>query len=191
MKELEQKVLISPQEFARCRETLQRHTRTAGDRYVQVNYYFDTPDFSLSTAHCMLRVRRKKNTLYLQFKTKRIRKDSLFLCDESEAELNEFPKTVNPSRYFPEAPDTECFLLGDLVTDRTDFVFPGGVVSLDENVYLGRTDYEVEIEGDPDAIERISAFLNPKGSSDQGNGKFSRFLHTYQAYVSGGEGEKV
>ncbi len=187
MQELEQKVLISPQEFARCRDVLRRHTQSDGDRYVQVNYYFDTPDFALSAARCMLRVRRKKNVLYLQFKSKRIRNDALFLCDEWEAELTEFPKTVNPSRYFPQAPDVECSLLGDLITDRTDFEFPGGVVSLDENVYLGKTDYEVEIEGEADAIDRISAFLNPAGEPDQGSGKFSRFLRTYRQYYREGE----
>ena len=191
MQELEQKVLVSLQEFLRCRENLQHHTGTVGDRYVQVNYYFDTPDFALASQHCMLRVRRKKNALYLQFKTKRTRNGSLFLCEESEAELSEFPKTVNPSHYFSQAPDVECSLLGDLVTDRTDFTFPGGVVSLDENVYLGHTDYEIEIEGDQDAIERIAAFLNPVGESDQGVGKFSRFLRAYKRYLSPHEGASV
>ncbi len=182
MEELELKVLTDPEEFSRCLTALQRHTGTAGDGYVQVNYYFDTPDFSLAAAHAMLRVRRKKNTLYLQYKNKRKRIGEMLLCQESEAELSDFPSKVNPSRYFQNAPDQVCGFVGELVTYRRDFTFPGAVVSLDENIYLGKTDYEIEIEGDAQAIQRVAAFLNPEGESKKGNGKFSRFMKAYKEY---------
>ncbi len=183
--ELEMKILTDAGEFARCLALLQTHTSTVGDRYVQVNYYFDTPDFALASAHSMLRVRQKKNSLYLQYKNKRKRIGSMLLCDEKEAELTAFPRRVNPSSYFSDAPDLECSLIGDLITDRTDFSFPGAVVSLDENIYLDKRDFEIEIEGDADAIERIAAFLNPVGESKKGNGKFSRFLAEYKKYCQG------
>ncbi len=184
-RELEMKILTDAGEFARCLALLQAHTSTPGDRYVQVNYYFDTSDFALASAHSMLRVRQKKNALYLQYKNKRKRMGTMLLCEENEAELTEFPRSVNPSAYFPDTPDAECVLLGDLVTDRTDFTFPGAVVSLDENIYLGKRDFEIEIEGDADAIEAIAAFLNPVGESKKGNGKFSRFLAEYKKYGQG------
>lgn len=184
--ELEMKILTDASEFARCLTLLQDHTAAAGDRYVQVNSYFDTPDFALASVHAMLRVRRKKNSLYLQYKNKRKRINSMLLCEESEQKLTDFPRTVNPAWYFPGAPDVECSFLGDLVTCRTDFVFPGAVVSLDESIYLGKNDYEIEIEGDADAIERIAAFLNAAGESKQGNGKFSRFLKAYKDYYGRG-----
>ena len=180
--ELEMKILTSDEEFSRCRSVLQRHTEASGESYVQVNYYFDTPDSALASAHSMLRVRRKKDSLYLQFKNKRKRQGALFLCDEWEAELTAFPQKVNPSRYFPDAPDQECFLLGDLVTLRTDFVFPQAVVSLDENIYFGVRDLEIEIEGTEEGIATVAAFLNPEGESQKGNGKFSRFMKEYQRY---------
>lgn len=187
--EAELKVMLSPEEFSRCLSLLRTHTGTAGDSYVQVNYYFDTPDFALSQAHSMLRVRRKKNTLYLQYKNKRVREGDLFVCDELEALLDEFPNKVNPHAFFPEAPALDCGFLGDLVTHRTDFFFPGAVVSLDENIYFGHTDYELEIEGERDGIETVAAFLNPAGSSQSGNGKFSRFLRCYRAYYAKEKGE--
>ncbi len=180
--ELEMKILTDAAEFFRCLATLRQHTGTSGESYVQVNYYFDTPDFALASVHSMLRVRRKKDSLYLQFKNRRKRQGALFLCDESERELDSFPRRVNPSRFFSKAPDKECRLLGDLVTYRTDFVFPGAVVSLDENIYFGIRDFEIEIEGTEDAIEGIAAFLNPVGESQKGNGKFSRFIKEYQRY---------
>ncbi len=190
--ELEMKILTDAAEFARCLALLQTHTSTPGDRYVQVNSYFDTPDFALASSHAMLRVRRKKNSLYLQYKSKRKRINSMLLCEESEQELTEFPRTVNPSLYFPAAPDVECSFLGDLVTCRTDFAFPGAVVSLDESIYFGKSDYEIEIEGEADAIERIAAFLNVAGESKKGNGKFSRFIKAYQSYYQiDVEGESV
>ncbi len=192
-RELEMKVLTDAAEFARCLALLQERTGTAGDRYVQVNYYFDTPDFALAASHAMLRVRRKKNSLYLQYKNKRKRMGSMLLCDESEAELTQFPRTVNPARYFDGAPDAVCSLLGDLVTCRTDFEFPGAVVSLDESIYLGKSDYEIEIEGDAEAIAAIAAFLKPAGESKKGNGKFSRFINEYKHYYGSDDlkGESV
>lgn len=179
--ELELKILTEPAEFARCLALLQAHTGQTGDRYVQVNYYFDTPDLALSSTQQMLRVRSKKNRLWLQFKQKRQHTaDRMMLCDEYEAPLDAFPRRVDPSAYFPEAPSQDCALLGELVTLRTDFVLPGAVVSLDENVYWGKTDYELEIEGERDAIEAIAAFLAPKGEIRSGNGKYSRFIQEYQ-----------
>lgn len=182
--ELEMKILTSYEEFDRCRAFLQQHTGHRGDRYVQVNYYFDTPDLRLASARTMLRVRRKKNALLLQYKNKRERKGDLLLCDEWEAPLPCFPSSVDPSEYFPEAPHENCVLLGNLVTDRTDFVFDGAVVSLDESIYFGKSDYEIEIEGDRSAIERLSRLFSPKGESGKGLGKFSRFLKEYQQYTT-------
>ena len=179
--ELELKILTDENGFRECLSLLREDTAGAEDRYVQVNYYFDTPDLALSRAHSMLRVRRKKNRLYLQYKNKRRRVDDALLCDEMEAFLTEFPRSVNPSRYFEGAPDLECRLLGDLVTHRTDFEFPGAIVSLDENIYLGKTDFEIEIEGEREAIAAVAARL-PLTGDKTGDGKFSRFVKAYQNY---------
>lgn len=189
-KELEMKVVVDGEEFSRCLDLLRAHTGTRGDDYVQVNYYFDTPDFVMSAAHSMLRVRQKKGALYLQYKNKRERKGSMLLCDEEEAPLSQFPSSVNPARYFNGAPDGECGLLGNLITHRTDFCFPNAVVSLDRNLYFGKTDYEIEIEGEADAIEGIAAFLSPQGESKGGNGKFSRFLTEYRKIYCA-EGDQI
>lgn len=187
--ETEWKVLVDSEEFCRCRAALRAQTAAEGDAYVQVNYYFDTPAFALAKSHAMLRVRRKKNALYLQFKTKRTQEGAIFSCQEWEAKLENFPKTVNPHTYFPQAPDLECALLGDLVTFRTDFDLLGTVVSLDENVYFGTTDYEVEIEGEESAIRAAAQILQPTGKSEKGNGKFSRFLRQYRTYYTENKGE--
>lgn len=188
--ELEMKILTSYEEFTRCRAFLQQHTGTSGDRYVQVNYYFDTPDLRLAAARTMLRVRRKKNELLLQYKNKRERTGDLLLCDELEATLSSFPTSVDPSEFFAQAPHEKCVLLGNLVTDRTDFVFDGAVISLDESIYFGKSDYEIEIEGSLPAIETLARLLAPQGTSGKGMGKFSRFLKEYQQYTAhSSEGE--
>ena len=181
-KELEFKVLTTAEEFHRCRALLQARTGGQGDGYVQVNYYFDTPDFAMADGHSMLRVRSKKNSLRLQYKNKRKRLGSMLLCEEREAKLKKLPKTVNPSDYFEDAPAVSCALLGNLVTHRTDFVFPNAVVSLDESQYFGKTDYEIEIEGEEEAITLLAEWLAPQGESKKGNGKFSRFLKAYKKY---------
>ncbi len=186
--ESEMKLLTEESEFVRCRNILQGYTHTQGDAYVQVNYYFDTPDRSLAASHRMLRVRRKKNALYVQYKTKRTQSpDGIFSCREEEAPLSEFPVLLNPSHYFPAAPCEECLLLGDLVTYRRDFVLPGVVVSLDENTYFGKTDFEIEIEGEISSIRSVAALLSVQGKPDSGNGKFSRFIKAYEQYHLRGE----
>ncbi len=189
-RELEWKVLTDYDEFSRIYTLLCRHTGTSGKGYVQVNYYFDTPAFSLAAAHAMLRVRQVENRLLLQYKNKRKRMGSMLLCDESEEEVAALPSTVNPARHFEGAEDVTCRLVGNMVTHRTDFVFPGAVVSLDESFYLGKSDYEIEIEGEEGAIETLAAFLNPRGESKTGNGKFSRFVGQYLEYY-GLKGERV
>lgn len=180
--ELEMKILVDAVEFSRCLSCMRRHTQTPGDTYVQVNYYFDTKDLSLASAHAMLRVRRKRDALFLQYKSKREQTGALFLCEEKEQKIPEFPRKVDPSLFFKEAPSEECFLLGDLVTFRTDFIFPQAVVSFDESFYWGKVDLEIEIEGTREAIESLAAFLSPKGEVQKGNGKFSRFLEEYKNY---------
>ena len=178
--ELEMKILTDPEEFLRCLKKMEERTGGAGDCYEQINSYFDSADASLYRAHAMLRVRRKKERLYLQYKNKRSRQGSLLICDELEAVLESFPKAVNPSHYFPSAPDLECVYLGDLQTRRTDFSVEGAVVSFDENSYLGKTDYEIEIEGEPVSIEAVANLLFPKGES-KGDGKFARFMKELEA----------
>ncbi len=189
-RELEMKVLTDYDEFSRVYTLLCRHTGTAGKGYVQVNYYFDTPAFSLATAHAMMRVRQVENRLLLQYKNKRKRVGSMLLCDEFEEELPSLPRKINPAAHFEGAEDVECGFVGNMVTHRTDFVFPGAVVSLDESFYLGKSDYEIEIEGEEGAIETLAAFLNPQGESKTGNGKFSRFVGRYLEYY-GFKGERL
>ena len=179
--ELERKVRVTRKEFDRCAQLLRRHYGVDGKSYVQVNYYFDTPTFALAAAHCMLRVRRKRDSLYLQFKNKRTRDGDLMLCDEVEKKISSLPRSVDPSEFFPGAPKGVCFLLGDLVTSRTDYVLPGVVVSFDENFYLGKTDFEIEIEGERDAIDAVTTVLRPEAAKKP-RGKFSRFLKAYLRY---------
>lgn len=178
------KVMISAEELERCRNVLANEFGIDGAGYVQVNYYFDTEDFAVASSHGMLRVRKKARSMKLQYKDKRKRIGVMLLCQEEEAPLTELPHSVNPARYFPGAPDRDCMLLGDCVTYRTDFMLPGAVVSLDENYYLGQTDFELEIEGEEAAIRRIAQQLAPNGEHKKGNGKFSRFLRAYRKYYA-------
>ena len=180
--ELERKFLVSPEEFDRCLAHMA--TRSSGEPpYVQVNYYFDTPDHALYRVHAMLRVRRKEDRLLLQYKHARTVTDSLFCCNEEEAPLSEFPNVVNPKDFFPEAPDCSCLLQGDLVTLRRDFCFPSAVVSFDENIYFGHRDFEIEIEGESAAIEELTAFLSPRPLGES-KGKRSRFLKRLHEIVN-------
>ena len=61
----------------------------------------------------------------------------------------------------------------------------------DINMYLGMSDFEIEIEGEEEAINAVAPFLAPKGESKKGNGKFSRFVKAYRAYYTDRKGEET
>lgn len=177
--ELELKYKVDRKEFLRCLENAEELFGGCGNGYVQVNYYFDSADFALSRAGSMLRVRQKNGSLKIQYKNKRRRVGDALLCDESEVETDVLPNHVDPSAVFGVLPAADCRLLGSLVTHRTDFAVNGAVISFDENFYLGKTDWEIEIEGDSEVISALAQRLSPRGAKTDGDGKYSRFLSAY------------
>jgi len=183
MIEQEFKAMLSQTQFEPIKAKL-RETGEAKET-IQINYYYDTQDLLLYKRDNTLRVRQKNGKLQLQHKYDRSEAGSFRICKEYEQPMSSLPKTIDaqafPNDYGPNQP---FLCIGNLVTVRTDFDICGALVSLDENFYLGRTDYELEIEADDG--QSLESILEIIGLELQFNhtGKYKRFINAYKTWGS-------
>jgi len=105
----------------------------------QINYYYDTPDFSLLNSGETLRARQIENVLKLQYKYNKTRIDNIRISDEYSEKINELSKIITVN-------GIETYNIGFMVTERHNFNLENCIVSLDKNYYLGIVDYEIEVE---------------------------------------------
>lgn len=180
MTESEFKVMLTEEQYARIRSMYE------WDRELeQTNYYYDTADIRLISAHITCRVRRIDGTHYLQMK---LPTGVAYSRTELEQELGgELPEALgadmlNALSGRSDMPDVK--LLGGLTTFRSVKRLDGAEIDLDKSTYFGRTDYELEIEFTDEATARIllaeitqAVGLRPSG--DVCLGKVHRFLREY------------
>lgn len=133
MLEFEKKVLLSPQEY-----DIILKIKQLSPVQVQINYYFDTDDFSMDKRGITCRIRERNG----KFKTT-IKNHNLKYLDcgleEDIIEKAEFDPAPFKSRGLKYQ--------GQLLTERRILLKDDYCeVVLDRNDYLGYTDYELEIE---------------------------------------------
>lgn len=134
MKEYEMKLLLTQEEY----DCLYRHYMFGARRGCQINYYYDTPSFMLYRLGISYRVREREGrferTVKLPHRYHR----------ECREELS-MPVTCAPLTAQWE--DLALRQRGCLITDRTEMRLPDGAsVCLDANCYLGKIDFELEVE---------------------------------------------
>lgn len=190
MTENELKILLNENEYTKLLNACIQDK----EPFVQINYYYDTKDFSMNEKGITFRI-REKNGIY----EATVKHHFLFSGFQS-----------NESRiYFGEKYDDSCFiqkglqLLGGMTTKRTIFASCGGIEAvLDENEYLGLKDHELEIEyvfGKEDEafslLLDIGRYLYGTAYSDVGSlckrayesvSKSSRFISRYRSLNSDG-----
>lgn len=144
----------------------------------QTNYYYDTADFVLNRTGRTLRVRQAGGRLLLQHKLRRIADGGVVCSEEEQRPAKDIPREMDGAPYGV----SQLQLLGSLRTKRLRFrPLPGVRVDLDQNVYLGRTDYEIEIEFEGEAPAGLLALCPARlPLPGQGLGKYSRFLAQYR-----------
>lgn len=179
-KEIEYKALISKEEYEHLLSEISNHFSYRN--YVQTNYYYDTEKLSLYHRHETLRIRKKDESLQLEYKFNKKYVKQARICEEKCYPIKSIPKRLSKEDIGRcGLPDLNYNLLGSLVTNRSDFVLPEGVLFLDQNEYLGYVDYEVELEFTSlslqvnnqylDLIHFIRKPLTP--------GKYSRFINRH------------
>jgi uncharacterized protein YjbK len=138
---------------------------------VQINFYYDTPDFKYRTSGVTVRIRQKESGKWLQTKQKNYYGENK--NRETSQEVDSIPKQL-------EFDGDVLYLMGELITDRTRYVLKSGIhVDLDINFYCGITDYELEIElpesgADGNAMSEIEQLVSGMARSECG--KITRFF---------------
>lgn len=105
-------------------------------------------------------------------------------CKEFEKAIRTFPQYISSEdvSVIGTLEDTEFYrYVGSLVTERLDYIYDEMDISLDKNYYLGKCDYEIEIEfKDYKKAERILELLSIIKTETQQMGKYSRFIKELQ-----------
>lgn len=137
---------------------------------LQINYYYDTDNFSLNKKGDTLRIRQINDSLKLEYKYNKKIIDDTRICKEVVKEVEYLPKTISIN-------NTEYNQIGSLITDRTNYLYEEFVISLDKNYYLGIVDYEIEIESQsedqlPDIVQKLDIKF-----FKESDGKYTRFIN--------------
>jgi uncharacterized protein YjbK len=152
-------------------------------RRLQVNYYYDTPDFLLWQNNTVLRARRVRDNLVLQVKTEQAHDSRYRIASEREQPLDKLTLFLSGEDIgLPIAPFYQW--LGELTTDRTRcFVTDGLTVDFDISYYCGKMDYEIEMEYSSQAektAQELIALFERYAAPNANNGKYTRFVKAYR-----------
>ena len=180
MIEKELKIMLTADDYDRVESLLLSRYKTM-QSFIQINYYYDSDDFTNIHSGNTLRIRQIDN-LSLEYKCRKISKDGIRESLEYRKEILHLPKEILLSEAFALNDNTVYTYLGQLTTQRTNFVRDNSIISLDKNLYLGIADYELEIESESvDEIRRVEKSLD-LGLPTNAAGKYSRFYQQLQRW---------
>lgn len=154
--------------------------------YVQTNFYYFDNEGYLQKNHITVRVRAMNNRFYLQTKTSLTRNGALYVNEERCKEIEGAPETINAQLLegMVEGWNGDVHYTGKLSTERKIYKVNGCELCLDRNDYLGKTDYELEIEFinelDEDLIRVLENNKIRLDYKSQAAGKKTRFLQRLQ-----------
>ncbi|MBC6356712.1 CYTH domain-containing protein [Lactobacillus helsingborgensis] len=161
------------------------------DYKIQTNYYYDTKSLWLFKNGYTVRIRVGKDGLgKLQIKTKRSSNTRYFDRDEYELleKQDSIPLSIRVDDPKYKFPNLEIFsknlknqlllLKGNMTTIRHKIQILQVECDLDESFFIGKRDFELEVEGSPNEIERVGLELEKRGLSKKSKeGKFSRMIN--------------
>ncbi len=150
MKEFEYKRLMTKETYeALCRWCRQLYQ---GSKHMQINYYYDTPDGTCHGSNITVRVRQKGTELKGTIKYHGIQ-NMPYVSNEQHFKVHTLPM-------YMEFGGRWISFMGQMVTERICFPVAEGVeLMLDRNSYLGKVDYELELEFLPQEQYKAEAFL--------------------------------
>lgn len=139
MLERELKILLNADQYAKICAFIDKQYQGQYARNKQVNYYYDTEDGYYNQKGVTIRVRRKNGTLKGTIKTHLVQVDNC--SEEMSFDVDRVPMALYYEEHYLK-------LRGKLVTNRISVKLNQDnlLLCLDENLYLGYTDYELEIE---------------------------------------------
>ena len=167
--EIEAKVILSRQDYKKVFDTLKTKIT---DTHTQTNFYIDSQDRVLKKNDIALRIREYNRTYVLTCKTplsEGLLEKNQELSEKVALEminLNRFPS--GGIQDFLELLDIDVSnlaVLASLTTRRNELSIASSKISLDENTYGNKVDYEIEVEDSAMKLaeDRIEEILKPLG----------------------------
>ena len=167
--EIEAKVILSRQDYKKVFDTLKTKIT---DTHTQTNFYIDSQDRALKKNDIALRIREYNRTYVLTCKTplsEGLLEKNQELSEKVALEminLNRFPS--GGIQDFLELLDIDVSnleVLASLTTRRNELSIDSSKISLDENTYGNKVDYEIEVEDSAMKLaeDRIEEILKPLG----------------------------
>ena len=167
--EIEAKVILSRQDYKKVVDTLKTKIT---DTHTQTNFYIDSQDRVLKKNDIALRIREYNRTYVLTCKTplsEGLLEKNQELSEKVALEminLNRFPS--GGIQDFLELLDIDVSnleVLASLTTRRNELSIDSSKISLDENTYGNKVDYEIEVEDSAMKLaeDRIEEILKPLG----------------------------
>lgn len=149
-KELEYKRLLTKEIYESvCNWVQQNYCAT---KRMHINYYYDTPDGTCNGSGITVRIRQQEANLTGTVKYHGI--------ESFPYQSNEQTFKVDSLPMYMELGGRWLSLMGQMVTERICVPVSDGVeLMLDKNFYLGKVDYELEVEFLPEVKSKADAFL--------------------------------
>lgn len=149
-------------------------------KVTQTNSYYISPDNALKAHGITFRIRTIGNAHTVQIKKHIKNQAGLQISEESEFKIDDIPSEFSEDEvYLYTGLKTTASLIGELTTLRMSCMFCDGVeICLDKSTYLGKTDYEIEIEYTIPVPDKLTDKLCEIGITFNLStpGKYSRFL---------------
>lgn len=179
-REQEIKAILSQNEYDYLKKKLQ-----FDEEFEQINIYYSDKNGILDNRKITVRIREKRGTLILQVKEPISEKGSLHVHNEYEKVISDIPRIICSEElselcgiYLPDVQ-----LLDFLITHRAvKWWNKTTQICLDKSIYLGKVDYEVEIEYEQRLHENVIAQFgnwNIQFNKDV-CGKYQRFKKEYK-----------
>lgn len=186
--EIEAKVILSRQDYKKVFDTLKTKIT---DTHTQTNFYIDSQDRVLKKNDIALRIREYNRTYVLTCKTplsEGLLEKNQELSEKVALEminLNRFPS--GGIQDFLELLDIDVSnleVLASLTTRRNELSIDSSKISLDENTYGNKVDYEIEVEDSAMKLaeDRIEEILKPLGITYSLN-KVSKQMRAIKAII--------
>lgn len=172
--EREYKFLVSEEQFLNVKNHFSKQIAT---NKIHTNYYYDTKDNYFNSIKHTIRIRQIEDKLKLQLKNHKKYIDGYCFSEEKTIEINDIPITLNN-----EFLNVDVCLKGSLITVRDKFSFgKNSIVCFDENYYLGKCDFEVEIEFSQDDFVLVNEFIDKFGLQiKESMSKSERFFERWE-----------
>jgi uncharacterized protein YjbK len=152
-REYELKLMLCESEY------IEIDSQFTGHAFIQVNHYFDTPEFDLYKRKIVVRLRQKDNVSEITVKTANHRKtdegimdmmERTITIDNTEAGMLLSGK-IRMAMYlsaYTDLPNVDLTEVGKITTTRKIIILDKELppAELDKSIYGGITDYELEWE---------------------------------------------